>query len=338
MFFSNKFFLIILIILPILTLFGIIGFKIKKIKLKKVIDTKLFADLIPSETKERQVIKFVLKVLGVFFFIIALAGPKFGTKIVEVNRRGLDVLIAIDTSLSMLAEDIKPNRISQAKIELARLATQVSDSGNRLGIIAFAGESLVQCPLTLDINAIKLFLDFVDVGTVPQQGTEIGQTIKLAINTFEKKERKYKVLVLLSDGEDHDSDVIKQAEEAKKEGIKIFTIGFGSKSGEIIPVRDENGKIVDYKKDAAGNTVSSKLDEDLLKNIAHMTDGKYYYSQNGFLDVDRIVSDINSFEKKDLNSKMTQQYEEKFYYFLLVGILLLILEVFIKETKGLPNN
>jgi Ca-activated chloride channel family protein len=333
MFFSNKIFLLFLFVLPVLAILGFIGFKLKTTKLKKFVGAKLFSELIPADSKERQIIKFILKLLALLFLIIALAGPRFGTKIVEVKRQGLDVLIAIDTSLSMLAEDIKPNRISQAKIELNRLANAISESGNRIGIIAFAGESLVQCPLTLDVNAVKLFLDFVDIGTVVKQGTEIGKTIKLAINTFDKKERKYKVLVLLTDGEDHDSDVLKQAEDAKKEGIKIFTIGFGKKSGEIIPIRDESGKIIDYKKDENGNTVNSKLDEDLLKNISAITDGKYYYSQNGFLDVDHIVSDINSFEKKDLNSKMTQQYEEKFYYFLLIAILLLILEIFIRETK-----
>jgi len=331
MIFEHKLFLLFLLFLPILAFAGFIGFKIKKFKLKKFANDRIFADLIPRETKERQILKLGLKLLALFFLIIALAGPKFGTKIVEVKRRGLDVLIAIDTSLSMLTEDINPNRISQAKIELSRIANSLA--GNRIGIIAFAGESLVQCPLTLDINAVKLFLGFVDVGTVPQYGTDVGKTIKLAINTFDKKERKYKVLILLTDGEDHGGQAISEAEEAKKDGIKIFTIGFGSKAGEIIPIRDENGNISDYKKDETGNTVNSKLDEDLLKNIAQITGGKYYYSQSGFLDIESIVTEINSFEKKELNSKLTQQYEQRFYYFLAVGMLLLILEIFIKETK-----
>ena len=330
MFFDNKIFLLFLILIPLLAFLAYIGFEIKARRLSKFASPKLLLDLVPQDTREKQILKLILKLLALFFFVIALAGPKFGTKIVEVKRKGLDVIIALDTSLSMLAEDVKPNRISQAKVQLARISEALAE--NRIGIIAFAGDSFLQCPLTLDINAIKLFLGFIDVGTIPLQGTNMSNAIELAINTFDKKERKYKVLIFLTDGEDHDSEPLRAAEEAKREGIKIFTIGFGSKSGELIPVRDEAGKLVDYKRDQSGQTVSSKLDEELLKKIADITGGKYYYSKTGFLNTDAIVSDINFLEKKELNSKLTQQYEHRFYYFLLIGILLLIADFFVKET------
>ncbi len=331
MIFEHKILLFFLLTVPVFILLGFLGAKLKQKRLNIFINSGLANYLIPINSKKKQALKFWLKILSITFFLVALTGPKFGKKIVEVKKRGLDVIIAIDTSLSMLAEDIKPNRLTQAKSELSRIANSLA--GNRLGIIAFAGTSILQCPLTTDINAVKLFLDFVDINSVPEQGTNLGDVIALARETFDKKEQKYKVLIILTDGEDHESNVLSEMEMAKKEGVKIFTIGFGNISGEIIPIRDKSGKIVDYKKDIRGATVTSKLDESLLKKIANSTGGKYYYSRNGLLDVEIISKDLEAFEKKELNSKMSEQYEEKFYYFLFLGFLILVLESFIKETS-----
>lgn len=336
MFFDYKFIFTLLFIIPILLIFYLIGLKLKKSRLDKFANKNILKELVPTDTLSRQILKLILKLLAIFFIVIALAGPRFGKKIVEVNRRGLDVFIAIDTSTSMLAEDVKPNRISIAKNELARIVNALSQ--NRIGIIAFAGESILQCPLTLDLNAVKLFLDFVKVGTVPEQGTDLSKVIKLALNNFNQKEKQYKILLILTDGEDHSANVLKLADEAGKQGIKIFTIGIGNKNGEIIPIRDENGKLIDYKKDNLGNTVTTKLDENLLNNIAKVTDGKYYYSKTGFLNIEKIVEDINSFEKKDLLSKMSQQYEHRFYYFLIIGIIILLIENFITESNNNNKN
>ncbi|MFC1512422.1 VWA domain-containing protein [bacterium] len=330
--FSGKIYLITLLLIPAVILLLIVLWK-NKIKTLKVFgDYSLINNLIPQDTWEKQRIKMVLWVSALFFLLIALCGPQFGAKMMNIKRTGIDVIIAVDTSLSMMAEDIAPSRIEKAKQELSKLITNLE--GNRLGIIAFAGNSFLQCPLTLDAGAARLFLDFVDVGTVPRQGTEIGTAIRLAIKTFSKKERKYKALVLLSDGEDHKSGPAKAAEEAKKEGINIFTIGFGSTEGEVIPIKAQNGSIIDYKKDKKGKTIVSRMDETLLKKIAFTTRGKYYRATLGQIEAERIAEAINNMEKKELKSAFRSQFEERFYYFAIIGLLLLIIEKLIKETRG----
>ncbi|MFC1485295.1 VWA domain-containing protein [bacterium] len=331
MLFANKLYLLFLILIPIFALLFIVAWNGKKKRLSIFGDYNVVKTLIPFDIWERQKLKLVIVLFALLFLIIGLAGPQFGTRITEVKRKGVDVVIAIDTSLSMLAEDIKPDRMSEAKRQLGNLIKLLE--GNRVGIIAFAGTSFLQCPLTLDLNSAKLFLDFIDIGIVPQQGTELGSAIRLAAKTFHSKERKHKALVILTDGEDHESQPIKAAEEAKKEGVKIFTIGFGRKDGEVIPLKDARGKTVDYKKDRAGKTVVTKLDENLLKRIAMTTGGKYYYSSTGLLEIEKISDAINSLDKKDLSSKFQSQYEPRFYYFVIIGFLLLLFDIFFKESK-----
>jgi Ca-activated chloride channel homolog len=331
MYFSSTLSLLFLIFIPILILFFIIIWKNKLKDISSIGDSLLLKKLIPNEVWERQKIKMILLVVIFFFFIITLAGPQFGTKLINVKRSGVDVIICVDTSLSMLAEDIKPNRFARAKEELGKLIQSLD--GNRIGIIAFAGTSFLQCPLTLDNSACKMFLDYLDIGIIPQQGTEIGTAIRLAIKTFNQSERKYKAIVLLTDGEDHESGPIDAASEAKKQGIVIFTIGFGNESGEVIPIKDSSTRIVDYKKDSSGATVVSKLDSGTLKEISNITGGKYYQSETGQIGIDSITDSINNLEKKELSSTLRNQYEDRFYYFAFIVLILLLLEFFIKEVS-----
>ena len=330
MLFAAKNYLFLLLIIPFLVFAYIIAQNIRKKRLEKFSKIYLSKNLISLKLKEKQILKFALKVIALTFFIIALASPKFGSKMLEVKRKGIEIIIAIDTSLSMLAEDIKPNRIKMAKSELARIIDSISN--NKIGIICFAGSSFLQCPLTLDSNAAKLFLDFVDVGIIPDPGTNIESAIVLAQKSFSEKTKTNKVLILLTDGEDLENNPLDAAKKAAENGIQIFTIGFGSQEGELIPIRDENGNLKDYKKDKDGKTVTSKLDQNLLKQIALETKGKYYYSKNGYLDVESIAKEINSLEKENLKSKINKQYQYKFYYFLGFGLLLLLIEMFLKES------
>jgi Ca-activated chloride channel homolog len=330
MYFSSTLSLLFLIFIPILILFFIIIWKNKLKDISSIGDPLLLKKLIPNEVWERQKIKMILLVMIFFFLILTLAGPQFGTKLINVKRSGVDVIICIDTSLSMLAEDIKPNRFERAKDELGKLIQNLE--GNRIGLIAFAGASFLQCPLTLDTSASRMFLNDLDVGIIPQQGTEIGTAIRLAIKTFNQSERKYKAIVLLTDGEDHNSNPIEAAQEAKKQGIVIFTIGFGNETGEVIPIKDSSGRVVDYKKDSSENTVVSKLDVSALKEISNITDGKYYQSETGQIGIDSISDAINNLEKKELSSTLRNQYEDRFYYFAFIALILLLLEFFIKEV------
>ncbi|MFH1715194.1 MAG: VWA domain-containing protein [Elusimicrobiota bacterium] len=327
--FSEPIYLFLIFLIPIIIFALIVIWKNKKDRINKFINLKLINELIPEETWERQRIKMILTVTALFFILFGLAGPRFGTKMTTIERKGVDVLIAVDTSLSMLAEDIKPNRMTRAREELKRLAAELE--GNRIGIIAFAGLAFVQCPLTLDPGAVKLFMNYLDVGIVPQQGTEIGAAIRLAVKTFSQAERKHKVLIILTDGEDHNSDPINAAEDAKKEGITIYTIGFGNKDGEIIPIKDQNSNL-DYKKDKNGRTIMSRLDAELLMKIALITDGKYFYANKGNIEIDKIADLIKNMDKKDLSQNTKNRYEERFYYFIFIGLFILILELFIRET------
>jgi len=275
-------------------------------------------------------LKKVLKISGLFFIMFALAGPKFGAKLVTIKRHGVDVVIAVDVSKSMLAQDMKPSRLEKAKYELHNLVDKLS--GNRIGIVAFAGKPFLQCPLTLDMSAVKTFLDSLSADIIPVPGTSLGEAIDLSVKSFVNKERKYKALIILTDGEDHESDPLSSADAAKKEGVKIFTIGFGTSQGELIPETDESGGITGYKKDKSGQTVMTKLDEATLGKIAFETGGKYYQATDGEIEVSRIAEDISSMEGKELKSQKYERYEEKFYYFVLIGLVFILLEMFLPDS------
>lgn len=331
MHFAYSYSLFLLFLIPILIFFYIFIFKQKKKALACFGNPELVKNLIASTSKTKQIIKTILILVSFFLLILALAGPQIGTKLVQVKRKGLDIIIAIDTSLSMTAEDIKPNRLTKAKMELETLIDQLQ--GDRVGIIAFAGTAFVQCPLTLDYRAAKMFLNLINTDLIPTPGTSIGDAIRLAIKTFSQKERKYKVLILLTDGEDHRSAPFKASDEAKKEGIKIYTIGIGSPKGELIPLYDEKGEIISYKKDKKGAAIMSKLDEMLLRKIALNTGGKYYRATAGELEVEHLYKEISRLEKKELQSKFFSQYEDRFQYFLAVCLILLFIELLLPIRK-----
>ncbi len=274
-------------------------------------------------------LKKVLKIIGLFFLLAALAGPRFGAKLMTVKRSGVDVIIAVDVSRSMLAQDMKPNRLERAKFELQNLISKLE--GNRIGIIAFAGKPFLQCPLTLDNSAARELLCSIDANLIPVPGTAIGDAIDLAVKSFVNKERKYKALILLTDGEDHDSDPLAAADGAKRDGVKIYTIGFGSAQGELIPETDASGGISGYKKDKSGQTVMTKLDEQTLGKIAYDTGGKYYQATDGEIEVSRVAEDISGMEGKELKSQKYERYEEKFYYFVFAGLVFLLLEMFLPD-------
>jgi Ca-activated chloride channel family protein len=334
--FAQPEYLVILAAIPVLILFYIVVFKQKKHALAKFGNLELMQKISQNTSYKRQKIKAVLIILSFILLMIALARPQIGTKLGIIKRKGIDIILAIDTSFSMMAEDIKPNRLQKAKQEVNSLIDKLK--GDRIGLIVFAGKSFVQCPLTLDYSAAKMLLDAIDINTVPVPGTRIGDAIRCATNAFVKKERKHKVLILLTDGEDHDSNPISAAKEAKKEGVKIYTVGIGSPKGEPIPIRAPDGQIKEYKKDKSGEIVMSKLDELTLEKIALLTDGKYYRATYGEIELDKIYEDISKMEKKELRAKQYIQYEDRFQYFLVVALILLVLEMLISDRKRLKKK
>jgi len=224
---------------------------------------------------------------------------------------------------------MKPNRLEKAKLELRLLIDKLS--GNRIGLIAFAGKPFLQCPLTLDTSAAKIFLDYITVDLIPVPGTAIAEAIELAVKNFVQQERKYKAIVILTDGEDNEGDVEASAIAAKKEGVKIFAIGFGTTQGELIPEKDSDGKIIGYKKDKKGEIVMTKLNAQILQKISYLTGGNYYQATDGEIEVYRIAEKISDMETKQLKSKKYERYEEKFYYFVLIGLILILAEMFLPD-------
>jgi Ca-activated chloride channel family protein len=262
---------------------------------------------------------------------VALANPQIGTKLEEVTRQGVDIIIAVDVSKSMLAEDITPNRLEKAKHAIGRFLDLLE--GDRIGLVAFAGMAHVQCPLTLDYSAAKLFLSVIDPALIPQPGTAIGEAIKSATKAFNAQERKHKVLILITDGEDHEADPLEATKEAGQQGVIIYTVGIGSPQGVPIPEYNQAGSQIGFKKDRQGSVVTTKLDIYTLQKIAFETGGKYYLASSSESELDEIYDEITSLEKKELVSKQFSQYEDRFQIFLAIGFLLLVAEILIPERR-----
>jgi len=315
----------------LLAFFYIWSINRKKKILARFGDMFLLLKTSPYISFVRQGGKATMLLVGILFVILTLSQLQCGTHLEMMKREGIDVIIAIDVSTSMLAEDMKPNRISKARQEIRGLVERMS--GDRIGLVAFAGEAFVQCPLTLDYSIVEIFLDVIDVNLIPRQGTGLGEAIREAIKAFEGQERKHKVLILMTDGEDHKTKPLEAAEEANQEGIRIFPIGIGSPVGEPIPITNKQGVRVGYKKDRNGEVVVSKLDEVTLQKIALNTGGKYYRATTGEIELDKVYEEISKMEKKELEGKLMMQYEDRYQYPLFFALLLIIWEFFISERK-----
>ena len=323
---------ILLILLPLLIVFYWLVFRMKRKAKERFGNLALIEKLSLSFSPKKQRWKVVLILLGTFFLLFSLARPQLGTKLTLMKREGVDIVIAMDVSFSMMAEDIKPNRLEKAKQEVNGLISRMR--GDRVGLVAFAGVPFIQCPLTLDYSVAKMFLDIIDVNLIPQPGTAMGDAVRASIKAFNQKERKYKVLILLTDGEDHDSDPLGASEEASKEGIKIYTIGIGSVQGEPIPIKDNRGQVTGFKKDKEGSVIVSKLDEVTLQKIALTTGGKYYHATSGEMELDKIYDEISKMEKKELEGKLLTQYEDRYQYFLLLSVVFLTIEFLLSERRS----
>ena len=302
---------------------------------KKRAGLKLFADpdLLPALTRpiKRGIIFFkgFFLVIAVFFIILACAGPRWGFHLQEVQRRGVDIVFLLDVSASMQAEDVKPDRLERAKREITDFLKIAA--GDRVGLVLFAGDAFVQCPLTLDYDAIAMFLGSVSVDTLPVPGTDMGLGIKTALNAFDFKSAIDKVIVMITDGEDNEGRGLQQTDKAMDKGVKIFVYGIGEPSGAPIP--DETGG---FKKDKIGNLILSKLNEKDLRRIAKATDGRYVRSVTGDLDLDRLYFEgikIKT-EAKELESGKIKIFEERFYIFIWIAFVFLVMEGLIGLKPG----
>ncbi|MBN2572274.1 MAG: VWA domain-containing protein [Ignavibacteriales bacterium] len=322
----------LLYIIPILIAVYWFIQKYNKTILEKFASSKLHSVLIPLKSKFKNLFKFILFLVALLLIIFTLANPQVGAKIEEVKQIGIDVYICLDVSASMQAEDIKPSRLIKAKHQISRLIQMLR--GDRIGLIVFSGQAYVQFPLTTDYSAANLFLNAVDVSSVPQPGTAIAEAINIANKSFKKDESTEKAIIIITDGEDHEGNVEEAVSNAVNEGISVYVIGMGSPNGAPIPVKDRAGNIIGYKKDSSGETVVSKLNEDLLKSIASQGEGKYYQASNTENELDMIYRDLSKIEQSEYGSKRITEYEDRYYYLLFPAIFLLIIEIFISSKKS----
>lgn len=325
--FGNPEYFLLWLLIPFIIGFYIWSYQQRKKALRRFAALNLIDKLTPSTSLTRQVIKWVLFCSFFFFLVLALVRPRFGVKMEMVERKGIDVIVALDISQSMLAEDIAPSRIELAKHEIGKLISLLR--GDRIGLVVFAGESFVQCPLTLDYGAATMFLNAVSTGWVERQGTTLSDAINQSLAAFRTQSRKHKVLILMTDGEDQEGEAVEAARKAAQEGVTIYTVGVGSESGVPIPIKHSGGNVV-YKKDKAGNLVMTKLNPIILEKIALEGKGAYFHAGSG-ADLSRIIGDIAQMEKKDLGSSKLTVFEERYQIPLTVALLLLIIEFFIAE-------
>ena len=321
------------ILLGVLLVFAIL-FWLYRLWLKKARnrfgDSKTIAKLMPEVSSSTPVLKFIILLIAATFLIVGIVDPQIGSKLENIKREGIDLYLVLDVSNSMLAEDIKPNRLERSKLAISTLVDKLQ--GDRVGIIIFAGNAYKQLPLTTDYSAAKLFLSAVDTKIVPTQGTAIGEAIEMATLSFGETEHN-KAIIVITDGENHEDDPLEAAKMANELGINVFTIGMGLPEGAPIPIYNQYGTQTGFKKDKQNNTVITKLNEDMLRQIAAAGGGAYARANNASSGLKRIFDDINEIDKKEIDTRQFTDYEDRFQIFLGLTIIMLIIELLIADRK-----
>jgi Ca-activated chloride channel family protein len=329
--FAHQEYLWLLALLPVMIAVYAGYLWIRKRSIRKFGDPVLLKDLMPDASMLRYHIKFFLVLLSIGLLIVAIAGPQFCSKIKEVKRKGIEIMIALDVSNSMLARDIEPNRLERAKQAISRLIDKLEN--DRLGMIVFAGDAYIQIPITSDYTSAKMFLSGVSTAMVSRQGTSIGSAIELAMKSFSSQEGINKAIVIISDGENHEGDAVEKAREAAEKGVKIYTIGIGLPEG--VPIPDaENSYIKEYRRDRDGNIVTTRLNEQMMSEIAQAGNGKYFRATAGNMGLNDLYSVLNRLEKTEMESRAYSEYEEQFPAIIWIVLGLLVLDLIIMERKN----
>jgi len=329
--FGNLLFLWLLVLLPIVWTMYSVSDKRRKKSMEAFAEIVLLDQLVLGRDLKTFWFRRCLWLASIIFICLSLIQPKWGYHWEEVKRLGIDMVIAVDVSKSMLAEDVKPNRIERAKLEIKNLINGLR--GDRIGIVAFAGSSFLQCPLTLDYSTVKIFLDAVDTDLIPEPGTDLGGAIEKSIRAFEGGENQQRVLILITDGEDHGDKVLEMIDEARKKNVVIYPIGIGSQLGAPIPISTQGGT-KEFLKDQAGKIILSKTDSELLLKIALSTGGKYgQIGTTQFPLEDIYHQEIQKLEKKELGSARQKKYENRYQWPLTLALLCLLLEFLLGLKK-----
>lgn len=324
--FADYKYLYLLLLIPVFLLGYALLRGLRKRRVKAFGEPELVNALMPSRSRSKGWVRMVLFCLGFLFFVLGLARPQTGAKLSERKTRGAEIIVALDVSNSMLAQDYSPNRLERAKLAISRLTDLLQD--DRIGLVIFAGTSFVQLPVTTDYVSAKMFLGNIDTGSIPIQGTAIGDAIRLSIKSFSAQSEKSRVIIVISDGENHEDDPVAAAKDAAEFGIKVYTIGVGSADGQPIPV--EGGSLL---RDQKGEIVVTKLDEKTLREIARAGNGAYIHAGNEEFGLNPIVQDIRRLEDEEFGSIVFEEYDEQYMYFFGIALLLFVIEMLIGERK-----
>ncbi|MGF7139786.1 vWA domain-containing protein [Roseimarinus sediminis] len=329
--FANPAYLTALGIIPILIVLYIVFRKKRNSALRRFGNPEMLAPLMPNASGARPGWKFFILMLAMAFLITALARPQFGSKLQKIKREGIELIIALDVSNSMMAEDIQPNRLERAKMAISRLTERLTN--DKIGLIVFAGDAYTQLPITTDYASAKLFMSTINTSIVPRQGTAIGSAIELGMQSFTPESESSKAIIIITDGENHEDDAVEMAKMAAENNIIVHTIGMGLPQGAPIPVIDANGR-KEFRKDKDGEIVVTKLDENMLQKIAAAGNGTYVRANNTEVGINNIFDEISKMEKSELESRVYSEYNDQFFYFIIVALILLVLEFIILERKN----
>ena len=327
--FNHIEFLYLLAIIPIIIMLFWIYSNRKKRLLKEFGDPALMQELMPDYSSTRPIVKLVLLLIALTFFILGLAGPEFGTKLQQKKHRGVEIIIALDVSNSMMAEDIQPSRLERAKQAISKMVDGLQN--DRIGLIVFAGEAYVQLPITSDYISAKMFLETISTKSVPTQGTAIGAAINLAARSFTPDFKGDRAIILITDGENHEDDALGAAKAAAEKGIIVHSIGVGLPQGAPIPI--DGGGQKNYIKDAQGNIVISKLDEDMLNQISAAGNGLYVRANNAQLGLNTVFDKVKKMSKAEYESKVYSEFENQFQWPIGIALFFLVFEMIILDRK-----
>ncbi len=324
--FAQYRFLLLLLLVPVILIAHALKLRSRRKRVERFGDSALVEELMPSYSKAKGWLRTILYSLAFFFFVIGLARPQIGAKLSEREAKGAEIMICLDVSNSMLAEDYSPNRLERAKLAISRIVDRLQE--DRIGLIVFAGSSFVQLPITTDYVSAKMFLNSIDTGSVPVQGTAIGDAVLTAARSFSAQSEKSRAIIVITDGENHEDDPVDAVRQVAGMGIKVYTIGVGSLQGQPIP---KDGQLM---KDRDGNIVVTRLDEGTLQQMAEAGNGAYVHAGNEEFGLNPIIDDIRKMEAEKFNSVVFEEYDEQYMYFFAIALALFVIEMLIGERRA----
>ena len=323
--FAQPQYLLLIFLIPLFFVSYVLMRHFRRRRIRKFGDERLVRGIMPSVSRSKGWVKLVLFSLAFFFFSIGMSRPQIGAKLKEHKTKGAEIMIVLDVSNSMLAEDYSPNRLERAKLAISKLVDRLRD--DRIGLIVFAGSSFVQLPITTDYVSAKMFLNSISPESVPIQGTAIGEAINTAIRSFSAQSEKSRAIIVITDGENHEDDPVAAAKQAAEMGIRVFTIGVGSSEGKPIPM---DGELL---KDRSGNIVVSRLDEKTLKQIAAAGNGMYVRAGNSEFGLNPIIDEIQKMQDEQFSSVVFEEFDEQCRYFFGIALVFFVLEMLVGERR-----